>query len=239
MSEVIPAIIAKSYEDLKDKMSAVEGLAPVVQLDVCDGEFVPSKCWPYVGDNENDFQRIIKEDEGFPFWETLDFEADLMITNPENHAKDWIKAGARRIILHIESSEYLLDFVKELREEYGYVGESAVDVEIGIGINIETSNEELYKFFDTNEEGRSLADFVQFMGIKNIGYQEQKFDDEVLDKISSFREVYPDAIISIDGGVNFDNAKDLVDAGVNRLVSGSAIYESGNIAEAIETLKDN
>jgi ribulose-phosphate 3-epimerase len=238
MTEVIPAIIAESFEDLKGKMSRVEGLAPIAQLDVCDGEFVPSKCWPYIGDEENDFKKILEEDEGFPFWETLDFEADLMIKNPENFAKDWIKAGAKRIILHIESSEYLYDFVKELREEYGYFGEGAVDVEIGIGINIETSNEDLYKFLDA-ENGKSLADFVQFMGIKKIGYQGQSFDDEVLDKISSLREAYPDVIISIDGGVNFENAKDLVEAGVNRLVSGSAIFESENIEDAIETLKNS
>ncbi len=173
-----------------------------------------------------------------PFWESLDFEADLMVSNPEKSAHDWIKAGAKRIIIHIESSEFIYDTIKELREEYGYPGENAVDVEIGIGINIETPNEDLYKFLDKNEDERSLADFVQFMGIDKIGYQGQSFDDEVLDKISSLREAYPNVIISIDGGVNFENAKDLVEAGVNRLVSGSAIYDSGNIENAIEELSN-
>ena len=87
-----------------------------------------------------------------------------------------------------------------------------------------------------NFAGRSLADFVQFMGIKKIGYQGQEFDTEVLDKISDLRKNFPDTIISVDGGVNFENAQDIVEAGVNRLVSGSAIYESDNIREAITEL---
>ncbi len=49
MIEIIPAIIAKSFEDLKEKMALVDGLAQTVQLDVCDGKFVPSQCWPYIG----------------------------------------------------------------------------------------------------------------------------------------------------------------------------------------------
>ena len=63
-----------------------------------------------------------------------------------------------------------------------------------------------------------------------------EFDTEVLDKISDLRKNFPDTIISVDGGVNFENAQDIVEAGVNRLVSGSAIYESDNIREAITEL---
>ena len=108
MADIIPAIIPESFEDLHDKMAEVKGLVSVVQIDVCDGRFVPSKCWPYIGDEEGDFARIMTEDEGFPFWEMLDFEADLMIAKPEETAESWIHAGAKRIILHIESSEKCL-----------------------------------------------------------------------------------------------------------------------------------
>jgi ribulose-phosphate 3-epimerase len=237
MTEVIPAIIPESFEDLKDKMVQVRGLTKLVQVDVCDGKFVPSKCWPYIGDREDNFKKILNESEGFPFWEKMDFEADLMISEPEKgSAEDWIHAGAKRIILHIESSEKLLDFVKELRKKYGYPSESAVSVEIGIGIGIETPNEMLNIYLTPDETGKTLADFVQFMGIRKIGYQHQEFDEEVLNKIADLRKKYPELIISIDGGVSFDNASDLVDAGVNRLVSGSALYESEDMKEAIEEL---
>ena len=237
MIDVIPAIIPESFEDLKEKMSEVKGLVKIIQMDVCDGKFVPSKCWPYAND-DGEFQNILKEDDGFPFWQDMDFEADLMIKNPElGGAEDMIKAGAKRIIIHIESSDKILDFVKKLRKEYGYFGEAAVTVEIGIGIGVNTPNAVLDKYLKADIDGRTLADFVQFMGIEKIGYQGQEFDERVLIKIKDLRKKFPQAIISVDGGVNFENAHDLVEAGVNRLVSGSALYGSENIKEAIEEMR--
>ena len=239
MLEILPAIIPESFEDLKDKMSEVRGLVSVVQMDVCDGIFVPSKCWPYFGD-AGDFKKILDEEEGFPFWEEMDFEADLMIAHPEDGAtENFIKAGAKRIVLHLESSEKMLEFVQELRKKYGYVGDVAVPIEIGMALNIDTPNIMLDPYLAINSEGRTLIDFVQFMGIQKIGYQGQDFDPNVLTKVSDLREKFPGAIISVDGGVNFDNVHDLVEAGVNRLISGSALYESGDIKAAIEEMENS
>ena len=237
MTEIIPAILPESFDELKDKMALINGLNGIVQVDVCDGKFVSSKSWPYVGDYDAMYGRIISEDEGFPFWESIDFEADLMVLNPEEVVDSWIKAGARRIVLHVESSKFLLVFLEEFRKKYGYFGESAFSVEIGIALNIDTPNEDIYPFLEANKEGRSLADFVQFMGIQKVGYQNQSFDETVLGKIHDLRQKYPGTIISIDGGVNFDNAKDLINDGVNRLISGSAIFESEDIKEAIEEFR--
>ncbi len=239
MTEIIPAIIAHSFEDLKDKMARVEGIAPIVQIDACDGQFVRSESWPYKGDREDDFKRLIEEDEGFPFWETLDFEIHLMVKDPETVAESWIKAGAKRVLMHVESSENLLEFVKRLRTEYGYPGEQVANVEIGIVLNVSTPIDTIYAYLDKNEDGKSLADVVQFMGIRHIGYQGEPFAPEILEKIKALREKYPEVIISVDGGVNFETAKSLVEAGANRLVSGSAIYDSNDVAEAIEELKNS
>ncbi len=236
MTEIIPAIIPQSFEDLQHKMSLVNGLTNLVQIDVCDGKFVPSKCWPYIGDS-GDFQKIVEEVEGFPFWQSLDFEVDLMIKNPETVAEDWIKAGAKRLIFHVESSPKILRFIKELRSKYGYIGESTVNVEIGIALDIKTPNETIDEFLTLDISGLPLVDFVQFMGIDNVGYQGQHFDKAVLGKIGNLRENYPDVIISVDGGVNLENIDDLADAGVNRIVSGSAIFESENIKDTIEEMK--
>ncbi len=237
MAEVLPAIIPISYEDLKEKMSIVRGLTSLVQIDVCDGKFVSSKCWPYAGDTENDFEKIVGEDEGFPFWQDMDFEADLMIESPEIEVEKWIKAGAKAIVLHYESSPKILDLVKKLRKEYGYLADSVAGIEIGLAINIDTSNEVLDEFLKADKEGKILIDFVQFMGIKKIGYQGQEFDEEVIKKIKTFRKKYKNIIISIDGGVNFDNNKALIKAGVNKLISGSAIFESEDIKEAIKEME--
>ena len=105
MTQVLPAIIATSYEDLCDKMSVVKGIVDLVQIDVCDGKFVPSETWPYIGDEENHFEKIITEEqEGFPFWKDMYFEADLMVSNPKESAEKWIIAGAKAVVLHFESS---------------------------------------------------------------------------------------------------------------------------------------
>ncbi|MBU6370960.1 MAG: hypothetical protein KGH93_02905 [Patescibacteria group bacterium] len=239
MTDVIPAIIPESFDDLAEKMSMVRWLVPVVQVDVCDGKFVLSKCWPYKND-DGEFEKILHEDDGFPFWQDLDFEADLMVAHPESGAaENFIKAGAKRIILHIESSDKMLDFVKKLRKEYGYPGEAAVTVEIGIGLNADTDIFVLKEYFAKDAEGRTLADFVQCMGIDRIGYQHQAFDPRVIGKVRDIRKKYPDVPIAVDGGVSLENAHDLALAGATRLVSGSAIYGSDDIKEAIEEMENS
>ena len=238
MTQILPAIIPTSYEDLSCKMSVVKSIVKLVQIDICDGKFVPSKSWPYVGDNENHFEKIITEEqEGFPFWDSMDYEADLMINITQESVENWIKAGAKAVVLHIESSKKISDIVKELRKIYGYSGDSVADIEIGIALNIDTANEDLDEFLNKDTQGRRLIDFVQFMGIDKIGYQGQEFDEEVYKKIKALRKKYSDVSISVDGGVGFDNYKKLIRAGANKLISGSAIYESENITEAFKEMQ--
>jgi ribulose-phosphate 3-epimerase len=237
MIEIIPAILPTDLEDLRDKMASVSSLTPLVQIDICDGKFVRSKSWPYVKGGMAEFERIKAEDEGFPFWDSLDFEVDLMVRHPEEVVHDWVMAGAKRLVLHIESSPDILETIENLRGEYGTAKDEAFGLEIGVALDIQTPNEQVYEILDLiDEQGDSIIDFVQFMGIDNVGFQGQEFDDKVLEKISDLRSVYPNMPISVDGGVSFDNAADLISAGATRLVSGSAIFESGDIAKAIDDL---
>jgi len=237
MIEVIPAILPKDLDDLRDKMAQVSGLTPLVQIDVCDGKFVPSKSWPYVKGGIEEFEAIKAEDEGFPFWDSLDFEVDLMVRHPEEVVHDWVMAGAKRLVLHIESAPDILKTIEDLRGEYGTAKDEAFGLEIGVALDIQTPNQEVYEILDMiDQEGNSIIDFVQFMGIDNVGFQGQEFNDQVLEKISDLRDLYPNIHISVDGGVSFDNAADLISAGATRLVSGSAIFETGDIAEAIHNM---
>jgi ribulose-phosphate 3-epimerase len=240
MIEIIPAILPKDLVDLRDKMAQVSGLAPLVQIDICDGKFVPSKTWPYVKGGMTEFEGIITEDEGFPFWDSLDLEIDLMVRNPGDVVDGWIKAGAKRLVLHWESAPNILEIVEKLRAEYGTAREETFGLEIGVALDIRTPNEEIYEVLDLiDDEGNCIIDFVQFMGIDNVGYQGQEFDDLVLEKVSDLRDLYPNISISVDGGVGFDNASDLISAGATKLISGSAIFDSGDIAEAIHNLANS
>lgn len=237
MVEIIPAILPTDLEDLRDKMAQVSGLTPLVQIDICDGKFVPNKTWPYVKGGMDEFARITAEDEGFPFWNSLDFEIDLMVKKPEEVVDSWVRAGAKRLVLHIESAKNILDTIEKLRAEYGTAKEETFGLEIGVALNIQTPNEEVYEILDLlDEEGNSIIDFVQFMGIDHVGFQGQEFDDRVLEKISDLRGEYPNIPISVDGGVSFDNASDLISAGATKLISGSAIFESDDVAKAIHDL---
>jgi ribulose-phosphate 3-epimerase len=225
MVEIIPAIIPKSFGDLKEKMSLVSELVPIAQIDVMDGVFVPSKSWPHMRNPDPDFTAILKEENGFPFWETIDFEVDLMVSNPEQVWQNWLLAGAKRIIVHAESSKNLKGLFDVIKKKLPSE-DSLLYTEVGVALNIDTPNEQIYPLIP-------VVDFVQFMGIAKIGFQGEPFDERVLAKIADLRGKYPNATISIDGGVNKENAVALVKAGVNRLVVGSALFGSENISEEL------
>lgn len=219
--EIIPAIMPKDYEDLEAKLGLVAKVVDWVQIDVMDGKFVKSKSWPY--DKYKHFEEIVEQQEGLPHWEDLEFSIDLMVVDPKEEAPKWIEAGAGRVIIHIESlrpgDEEFLESLKNRA------------VEVCLALSTETSLDKLEKF-------SGLYDSVQFMGIENVGYQGEPFVESVLEKISDFRSKNPDIPIAIDGGVNFDNIQDLLDAGATRIVSGSVIFESGDVRGTIEEMRD-
>ena len=233
MVEIIPAIIPKSFSELEDKLSLVQGIAPIVQIDILDGKLTSEKSWPNIVPNDPDFLRIIHEEEGFPYWEDFDFEFDLMVADPMDEVQKWISAGAKRIVAHYESfkdKDKLQNFIESFNQNYRSDG-SIISTELGIGINMETPDEVIDPIV-------SKINFVQFMGIDTIGRQGEPFDAGVLEKIKDLRSRFPNLIVSIDGGVNMESAPKLVAAGVNRLVMGSSIFGSDDIAGTIEELRD-
>ncbi len=240
MVEVLPAVLEADLDSVRGRLSQLIGASSAVQLDVCDGKFVASKSWPYVKGGMEEFEAVVTESEGLPFWDSLDFEVDLLVRHPEDMAEAWIKAGAKSVVLHIESSPDILGLIQKLRAEYGTAKDEAFGLVIGISLNLDTPNEELFEILNlVDEDGDSIVDFVQFMGIREVGFQGQELDELVYEKISDLRNLYPNIKISVDGGVNFDNAAELISAGANKLISGSAIFESDDIAQAIEDLQNS
>lgn len=222
MIEIIPAIIPKNINDLKEKLERVRRIARFIQIDVIDGKFAPRPSWPYGEGNEKSFQEIVSEEKGLPFWEDFDFEADLMVEKPEDAIPNFIKAGFTRLIVHIESTNNLEKIISSAKES---------GTSICIAENIQTPIEELEKWIDK-------IDGVQLMGISRIGFQGEPFDENVIPKIKYLRERYPDLIISVDGGVSLESAPQLISAGANRLVAGSAIFESEDIKGTIKKLQN-
>jgi len=234
MTEIIPAIMPDSYDDLCEKAARVHTLVPLAQIDIMDGVFVPSKSWPYrTGGTTKDEQFVLlsKQEESLPFWEEIDYEIDLMITEPEKHIDEWLPLGASRLIFHIEAIKdhdafWGHDIFKDGARDIS--GEKVI--EVGLAINPDTPLENIYPYIEK-------IDFVQCMGIAKIGYQGQPFDERVLEQVNKLRVKYPNLTISVDGGVNKETAPLLKAAGANRLVVGSAIFGAEDTALAIRELK--
>ncbi len=226
MVEIIPAILSENYEDLKNKIALVRNIAPIVQIDFCDGIFVPSKTWPFStgGFFDFSFEKIMDEKEGMPFWEDINFELDLMVYEAISNFDIYTKLSPKRIVFHIEAVGDLKEFKDFLEGIDRYIKD---EIEIGIAINIQTSLEKIFPLIND-------IDFIQCMGIDKIGFQGQEFDEKVIKRIESLRHNYPEIIISVDGGVNENHAPALVKAGANRLIIGSALNKNSNLKEAIK-----
>lgn len=218
--EIIPAILPKNFQEIEEKIELINGLSGVVQIDICDGKFVPTITWPYWKADEN-FEAILREERGMPEWESFDYQFDLMINEPSaDDARKWLSAGAESIILHLESSKDLnpaIDVLKGL-------------VEIGIAINNTSNSDDLNRYIDRIQ-------FVQIMGIRKAGFQGQRFENATLDKVKEIKSKFPDLRIQVDGGVNLENAVLLKNAGVNRIVVGSAIFQSGDVVDSFEKFR--
>jgi ribulose-phosphate 3-epimerase len=217
--QIIPAILPKDFKDLEGHVAQVKGLVSLVQIDICDGQFTPVASWPYRKHDSN-FDAITKEDRGLPFWEEVEYEFDLMVNKPEDVVLDYVVAGASRIVLHVEAKGNILEAIEKLKGK----------VEIGLALNIDTS-------LDVLEAYKNKIQYIQLMGIDNVGFQGQAFDEKVIAKIKEVKEKYPGVLVQIDGGVNQETAPLLKAAGADRLIIGSAIFESENIVQTIEEFK--
>ena len=237
MIEIIPAILSKNYEDLKNKISLVRGFSPLVQIDICDGNFVPSITWPFFARGKDDFDNndldkhflaILNEREGLPFWEDIDFELDLMTKDAILNFDIYSKLGPKRIILHYDSVDNKTELLEFLEGMDSYTRDV---FEIGLAFN---NNHEI----ETIEQFLSNIDFVQFMGIDNIGFQGEGFNENILEKIKNLKSKHPDVLVSVDGGVDLGVASLLKEAGADRVVSGSYIFNSDDIISRIEDLQN-
>jgi len=223
MTEVTPAVLVKDFDELKEKLSKFVNITKMVQIDICDGKFVPSISWP-MGKNDGDsVESILNEEEGLPFWEHLDFEFDLMVLNAHKKFDFFARLGAKKIIFHIEA-ETEKDFKEFLEFLDPYFKDN---VEIGLAINTTTDINKLEPFIN-------CVDFIQCMGIEKIGFQGEPFDERVLNQIKNLKLKYPEIKINVDGSVNENTAPLLIKAGADRLVIGSLLLQSYDIKETIK-----
>jgi len=211
MIQVIPAIIAKDFEELQAKVKKVEPYVDWVQLDVMDGQFVENSTW----NNPKELMAALGFTEDSP-----QIEAHLMIQNPEEHIDDWIESGVKRIIVHFESTDQPRELINKIKQ---------AGLETGLAINPETSIKVVNDFIEQ-------IDLILVMTV-HPGKGGQEFLEETLGKIKDLRQKYKDFNIEVDGGINLETAPKVIQAGANILVSGSAVFESDDIEKTIQELK--
>jgi len=223
--EIVPAIIAKSFDELQEKIKLVEPYVKSVQIDIMDGIFTPEKSW----NNQKELKNINT---------SLSIEAHLMIEDVESEIERWLDSGVERILAHWEAIEKLTVNRKQLTIEELVENLSRKctkkNVEFGIVLNLDTSVSALGKMLSVN---CYLFSVVQLMSIAKIGEYGQPLDEKVIPKIRALKEQHLNVKISVDGGINSQNAKQILEAGADVLVIGSGIFNSKDVGGVIKEIR--
>ncbi len=203
---VVPAVLTDDPQLLKDMLETAETFTDFVQIDIMDGLFVPSKSI-----TATDISAVNTK---------INWEAHLMVNNPESYIDDFARAGAQQIIFHYEATGSC-DNVIDLIHEAG--------LKAGIAVNPDTEISVLAPLVNK-------LDSVLFMSVIP-GYYGSKFIPEVLDKIRDFRNKYPGVHTGIDGGIKENNISIVAETGINSICVGSAVFCQENPAQSFEQLQ--
>lgn len=197
---IVPAVIPRNKEELLELADRLL-FSREFHLDLVDGEFVPTVSWPFrpVGDPLEVKTAL----------DRYSLEVDLMVTDPIAVAKNWLKAGADALVFHVETIG---------EEAFRNFADNTEEASVGVSAHGDTKLETLLAYAEA-------ADYVQLMGIREIGAQGQPFDEAVLDKIKSVKDRFPEMEVTVDGSVNKDTIKRLAEAGADRFICGSAIVK--------------
>ena len=203
----------------------VSGAASTIQIDFVDGVFADNKTWWFNGKDEEKREAFLREEAGLPYWNDINYEFDLMVRDPLAHIDELVMLGPSKIIFHLESFEEsaMLAYFSSLPE----IVRSTIS--FGIAIGIGTPPEDIAPY-------APFIDTIQCMGISNPGFQGQQFNVDAIAQVRRAKALYPDKIISVDGGVNRASIPLLVEAGATSLVVGSVIFGSSDPRGTIKEL---
>ena len=213
--QISPSILSADFGQLGNEIKRLEeGGADMIHVDVMDGHFVPNLT---IG------PPVIK---ALKKHSSLIFDVHLMISPVHKYIEAYSNAGADIITIHPEATDDLKSSIIKIKE---------LKKKVGVSLNPETKIDIILDLLDQ-------IDLVLIMSV-NPGFGGQKFMPEVLTKIKKLKKIQEDSglnfDIEIDGGINFDNYKDAIEAGANILVSGTTIFKSnnGDVKKNIELLK--
>jgi len=212
--KIAPSILAANFGNLdKDCLMVNNSIADWFHIDVMDGFFVPNISFgtPVI--------KSIKKIASKPL------DVHLMIVSPDRYIKTFKEIGADILTVHYEACNHLHRTISAIKES---------DMKAGIAINPHTS-------INLLDDILSEIDLVCIMSV-NPGFGGQKFIENTYNKISLLKEkrenIENKFLIEIDGGVNDENAKKLINAGADVLVAGSFVFKSTEPEQTIRRLKN-
>ena len=213
--KIAPSILSADFGQLGSEIKRLEEAgADMIHIDVMDGHFVPNLTVgpPVI----NTLRKYTK----------LPFDVHLMISPVHKYIKDYAEAGANIITIHPEATDNLQESIEHIKK-FGK--------KVGVSLNPNTQ-------IDIIEKLLVEINLVLIMSV-HPGFAGQKFIPNVLDKIKELKKIKDEKNlnfdIEVDGGINFDNSKLVIEAGANILVSGTTIFKNnkGDIKKNIDTLK--
>ena len=214
--QISPSILSADFSQLGNEIKRLEDAgADMIHVDVMDGHFVPNLT---IG------PPVIK---ALRKYTNLIFDVHLMISPVHKYIEDFAKAGADIITIHPEATNDLNESIKHIKD---------LKKKVGVSLNPNTE-------IDLIKKELKNIDLILVMSVYP-GFGGQKFIPEVIKKIKLLKKIKDKEKykydIEVDGGINFANSKDVVNAGANILVSGTTIFKEndGNIKRNIETLKE-
>ena len=213
--KISPSILSADFSQLGNEIKRLEEAgADMIHIDVMDGHFVPNlTIGPPVIKSLRKYTNLI-------------FDVHLMISPVHKYIKDFADAGANIITIHPEATENLKESIDLIR---------SLNKKVGVSLN---PNSEIDLIKDTLKD----IDLVLIMSV-HPGFGGQKFIPDVIKKIEKLKLIKNEKNfnfdIEVDGGINFENSKSVIEAGANILVSGTTIFKSnnGDIKKNIDTLK--